>query len=466
MNNPLYTAPKLKNAKPVPHIAYQIDYVAVNCGRIVAASKRRIRFKFGYTNTEALSNGLAGQECRGSEHEVIITWSLSSGKQAIAFDQHEVYFDVGDSTQSKISHSWKDEYGHTLQVKVHAANMSTKANPDPYWKQYDLFIDGFSIFRMPKIFEIGVVAKEDVADAPKFAQYSSRASPTQAGQYMNGPDNCMGSILPREEPKKPDPEPVDLLSFDEFDAPAPAVVAAPQVASAQTNVYAPAQVPAAPAPAQFQQEYAPAANQFAAQAPVQFQQDYAPITNQFAVPANPYENSQAQVQNQGFSNNISPTASPGMAQDPSAFYQHAATRYVAPTPMASYSQQPNPVTPPRSSSALVLSQQASTSYGVDGAVNNLVNLDDIFGASAAAPATKESVDAKMQEAYAHKSLGQLQGSNNSNATKPVMNTFNAAPAYQQQHGMYNGYAPQQPPRPQYNNFSQQQPYVQSGFGYQ
>lgn len=449
MSHPLFAAPKLSNARPSQHTAYQVDYVAVNCGKIIPASKRCIRFKFGYTNVEALSNGKTGQDCRGSEHEVVVTWSLSSGKQAIAFDQHEVYFNVGDSRQTKISFSWKDEFGHTLDVKIRAANMSTKAVPDPDWKQYDLFIDGVSIFHMPKIFEIGVVAKGDATDsymlAPKFAQYSSSSPPAQAGQFGNGSNNNMGSILPPVEHKKPEPEPVDLLSFDEFDAPSPAVVAAPQVAPAQTNaVYAPAQAPAAPAPMQFQQDYAP--------------------TSQFAAPANPFENSQTQVQNQGLSHTISPNTSPEMTQDPSAFYQHAVPNYGAPPPLPSYSSQPNTVTPTKSSTALVPSQQP-TSYGVDGSMKNLVNIDDLFGTSAAAPVTKESVDAKMQEVNAHKSLGQLQGSHNSNATKPVMNPFNAAPAYQQQQGMYNGYAPQQTQQPQYNNFSQQ-PFVQSGFGYQ
>lgn len=467
--------------RSAPHTAYQVDYAALNCGRIVAASKRRIRFKFGYTNLDALSDGKTGQECRGSEHEVSITWSLSSGKQAIAFDQHEVYFDVGGSSQTKISHRWKDHLGHILEVKVHAANMSSKSNPDPDWKQYDLIVDGVSFFRMPKIFQIGVVAREvrqqqdnPKLSSPRFAvtprSLDSRQGPspprTQAGELRNNSSNHMDSILPPEAPKRVEPKPVevaDLLSFDEFDAPAPAVSAPSQAAPAPAFAVppqatlappvaalpqaAPAQNSISNAPAQINNNYAPA--QTSTYAPV----NYAPSINPCVAPENSF-----QAQDRGFSNNISPTTSPG------------AVECVPPDHTASYAHQPNPVTPPVRSSALVPAQPAPAGYGDDGAMKQLVNIDNLFGASTAeAPTTKESMEAKMQEANAHKSLGQLQGSTASHPKKPVMNPFNGAPAYpqqqqQQQQAMYCGSygAPQQP---QYNNFSQQS-YGQAGFGYQ
>lgn len=521
MSHPLYAAPKPKSNEQVPHTAYQVDFVAINCGRIVAASKRRIRFKFGYTNTEALRNGETGQECRGSEHEVSITWSLSSGKQAIAFDQHEVFFDVGDSSQTKISHSFKDQMGHNLSVKIHAAPMSSKANPDPDWKQYDLMIDGVSFFKMPKIFQIGIFAKENAVDSsrlsPKFAQYpSSRASPMQAGQFRNDDSNSnMGLILPPDEPKIADPEPAavaDLLSFDEFDAPAPApAVAAPptQAAPAQAN-YAPAQAPVqngyAPAHAPAQANHAPAqapvqtgytsaptqANYAPVQAPVQtgYAPAQAPVQNGYApaqfqqnyAQGNPFEPPQAQDQVNN-TNCVSPNTSPGIqgnnhylatsqpfeydnqnAAPPTTPAQSNQVSNLAPTTMA-FAQQPNPVTPTASSTAIVPVQPAPTSYGVDGAAKKLVDLDDLFGTSTAAPVTMESIDSKMQEANAHKSLGQLQGSTDSNPKRQVMNTFNPAPAYQQQQpGMCNGY-PAQQQQPQYNNCTYQQ-YTQPGFGYQ
>ncbi len=146
----------------------------------VAASKRIVRFKFGFTNSEALSGGKRGAECQGIEHEVIVTWSLSSGKQAIAFDRHEVFFAVCDSTQTKVSHSWRDENGHTFFVVAHAANLSLRTDtlliPNPDWRQYDLFVDGVSFFHMPKLFEIGVglatrPSRDDSRQSPKLEQF-------------------------------------------------------------------------------------------------------------------------------------------------------------------------------------------------------------------------------------------------------------------------------------------------------
>lgn len=349
MSHPFFSAART-HTEPVTHNAYQVDYAAVNCGKIVGSSKRRIRFKFGYTDAEALASGKTGQDCRCSEHEVVVTWSLSSGKQAIAFDQYEVYFDVGESTQSKIAHTWKDQRGHVLEVKIHAANMSTKVNPNPDWKQYDLLIDGVSIFRLPKIFEIGVFAREDAAnsDTHKFAQPSLAGYSSQGSRSRDAFDN-----IPPVEPMKPEPEPVvDLLSFDEIEPPAPTFVAATQVAPAQTCVaFAPAQGPAPPTMGQIQQNY--------------------PTADPFAAPANPYNNS---------------------APIPTASYQ-------------SYQSQATPVTPPGPSTDLVPSEK-----------------------------------------------------------KPIMNPFDVAPAYQQEQGVFDGYAPQQPLQPQYNGSSQQP--VQSGFGYQ
>mmetsp|Transcript_11964 Transcript_11964/g.25834 ORF Transcript_11964/g.25834 Transcript_11964/m.25834 type:complete len:519 (+) Transcript_11964:139-1695(+) len=507
----MMTDPKdfLRSTKP--HTAYQVDYSAVNCGRIVAASKRHIQFKYGYTNMDALSSGKTGQDCRGSEHDISVTWSLSSGKQAISYDHQDVLFDVGDSTQTKLSHTWKDALGHTVEVKIHAVNMSAKSNPDPEWKQYDLIVDGVSFFSMPKIFEIGVFPKDNAAATPAFVQgprklfgkqQSGAASDAQASSRRKVAIHDMASILPPDEPVKNGPEPVsevfDLLSFDDFDTPAP-VAAAPiaQTAPTQTQ-YAPV------APAQVQNSYTPASNQ--AQESYTFAQPpaAAPVqapgqtnNNAFAiVPAvqqtNTYAPAQQQqqtyapfnsqtTQDRDDANCISPNTSPGgnseniymspaaPAQDPTSLYSNNAApsnNAVAPSTSPSYKMQPSPVTPPSNSTALDQpSTVSTTNYGFDGGMKNLVNMDNLFGPTTSAPVTKEAFDVKMEDANGHKSLSQLKGSNTRNANKPIMNTFNSAPV--QQNGGYNGYATQQQPQQQqYNNYSYQQSHAQPGFGYQ
>ena len=481
MSHPLYAAPKKSNCPDeVPHTAYQVDYVAVNCGRIVPASKRRIRFKFGFTNVEALSAGLTGQDCRGSEHEVIITWSLSSGKQAIAFDGQEVFFDIGDTTQSKLQYSWPDKSGRTLMVKVHAAPLSTKVNPDPDWRQYDLFIDGISYFHLRKIFQLCVFPKNTPDEALKFAQkLPPRALSNEPNHFTFECNRDVEYPPPQDDDALPtkleklEPEPVvvaDLLSFD--DSPAVDIAPSPVQLLTQTD-YSSAQL-------------------------VNFS-SHASATNSFNAPTTAYAGTQHSLQ--AYAHNayhtVTPTSSPGTSdimnsnnqtsQAPSAMYSNyqintdspavyghnpfisdACVNYrlnVAPTTAyAPESNAPAPVTPLNSSFALVTFEPTRNTY--DGAVKNLVNIDDLFGNSAA-PITKASLNENMNQANAHKSLGELKGSSNTNAPKkPVMNTFNPAPAYQQQ-GMYPSHAPQQQQQQQYNTYHyNQQGYAQPGFQYQ
>jgi len=182
----------------VPHTFYQIDYVSANCGKIVPISKRRIRFKFGYTNMQAMHEGLAGQDCRGVEHEISIMWSLSSGKQSITYDGELIYWNVCDMGDGKMTHSWHDKDGHYIKVIVHSFNSSMKAIQHDDWRQYDLLIDGISYFRAPKIYQIGVFAKTDNA--------------SKLPDFVVSTEEKRGQTIKTAEPK---PAVVtDLLSFD------------------------------------------------------------------------------------------------------------------------------------------------------------------------------------------------------------------------------------------------------------
>merc|ERR1712194_464417 len=69
---------------------------------------------------------------------------------------------------------------------------------------------------------------------------------------------------------------------------------------------------------------------------------------------------------------------------------------------------------------------------------NLVNMSDMFGVTATAPATKQSCDAHVLESNAHKSFVQLQGSNSA-TKKPVMNPFHSAPTCPPQGIMCQGF---------------------------
>lgn len=118
----------------------------------MAATKRRVRFRFGFANVDALENGMAGIEARGEEHEVSLIWSLTSGKRVVALDGKEVHFSMGRRGDTRFETSWPMQGGHILKLVAHAA---PPLRPIPGFKQFELFLDGMSYFCMPRIFELG-----------------------------------------------------------------------------------------------------------------------------------------------------------------------------------------------------------------------------------------------------------------------------------------------------------------------
>ena len=77
---------------PLDLIPYQIDYSSKNVGKTVANSKKKIEFKFGFANNDAISHGQKGVACRGVEHKVVLKWSLTSGKTVVECDMKEIHF--------------------------------------------------------------------------------------------------------------------------------------------------------------------------------------------------------------------------------------------------------------------------------------------------------------------------------------------------------------------------------------
>jgi len=77
---------------PLDLVPYQIDYSSKNVGKTVANTKKKIEFKFGFANNDALSHGQKGVECRGLEHKIILKWSLTSGKTVVECDSKEIHY--------------------------------------------------------------------------------------------------------------------------------------------------------------------------------------------------------------------------------------------------------------------------------------------------------------------------------------------------------------------------------------
>ncbi|KAL7557196.1 hypothetical protein ACA910_001202 [Epithemia clementina (nom. ined.)] len=136
---------------------YQIDWHHEASGKRVKATKRRVRFRFGFSHRESIQQGLTGNQCRGEEHEVILIWSLTSGKRLVVADGEEIHFSTGKFTDPMFETSWQIQGGHMIKMIAYAA---PPLFPTPGFRQFDLQIDGMSFFDMPKIYELGTASSK------------------------------------------------------------------------------------------------------------------------------------------------------------------------------------------------------------------------------------------------------------------------------------------------------------------
>eukprot|EP00546_Thalassionema_frauenfeldii_P001129 CAMPEP_0178937048 /NCGR_PEP_ID=MMETSP0786-20121207/25529_1 /TAXON_ID=186022 /ORGANISM="Thalassionema frauenfeldii, Strain CCMP 1798" /LENGTH=661 /DNA_ID=CAMNT_0020615553 /DNA_START=127 /DNA_END=2112 /DNA_ORIENTATION=+ len=133
-----------------PHV-YQIDFTAVASGKRIASTKRRVRWRFGFANPEALANGETGTACRGEEHDITLVWSITSGKRLVLADGQEVHY--SSSRTNKLDFSWTMRGNHVLKILAHA---SPPLSATPGFRQYDFYVDGQSFFNFPKVFRLGL----------------------------------------------------------------------------------------------------------------------------------------------------------------------------------------------------------------------------------------------------------------------------------------------------------------------
>mmetsp|Transcript_27964 Transcript_27964/g.42839 ORF Transcript_27964/g.42839 Transcript_27964/m.42839 type:complete len:410 (-) Transcript_27964:369-1598(-) len=143
-----------------PIVAYQIDHQVTSKGKTFGVSKKKITFKFGFANGEALSNGMVGANCRGSEHEIIFVWSLNSGKRQILVDGKEVHYSesgangwTSDRTFQHVFSLRTPGYG---TCRCHLITLSPQQMQQVNSKRpFDLRVNGISYFNFCKIFQLG-----------------------------------------------------------------------------------------------------------------------------------------------------------------------------------------------------------------------------------------------------------------------------------------------------------------------
>lgn len=132
---------------------YQVDWMNEATGKRFSATKRRVCFRFGFSNADAIKAGETGPACRGEEHEVLLIWSIISGKRLVTMDGNEVHFSCGGRfTENKFETIWTMKGGHTLKLIAHA---SPPIVSTPAFRQFDLLLDGYSFFNFTKIYELG-----------------------------------------------------------------------------------------------------------------------------------------------------------------------------------------------------------------------------------------------------------------------------------------------------------------------
>lgn len=155
---------------------YQIDFTAVDAGKRIASTKRRIRWRFGFTNQDALAAGETGTACRGEEHDITLIWSLTSGKRLVLADGQEVHY--SNSRSQIFDFSWTMRGNHVLKVVAHG---TTPMNAHPTFRQYDFYVDGMSFFSMPKVYRLGLTDTAPIQEPGTLALAQS----SRRGNYSN-----------------------------------------------------------------------------------------------------------------------------------------------------------------------------------------------------------------------------------------------------------------------------------------
>jgi len=142
----------------LPFIPYFIDYTVKNQSKTIGVSKKRVTFKFGFANRQAVDDGLVGAHCRGSEHEVVFVWSLNSGKRHVMLDGKDVHFSSSGQNGWTSDRTWQ----HVFSLKVPNYSGTFRCHlisqPAPQGsnvRPFDLRVGGVSIFKFNQIYQLG-----------------------------------------------------------------------------------------------------------------------------------------------------------------------------------------------------------------------------------------------------------------------------------------------------------------------
>lgn len=138
-----------------PVVMYQVDSSKKSRGRTVAMTKQTFRWRYGYANSHALRSGVVGAEARGSEHDVVLIWSISSGKRVVFQDGKQIHSSKGRRVEGKFHCSWSSN-DNVFTIVAFASKPLGPSSPN--WKQYELLINGRPFSNFSRIYELGLLS--------------------------------------------------------------------------------------------------------------------------------------------------------------------------------------------------------------------------------------------------------------------------------------------------------------------
>jgi len=176
-----------------PETMYQVDHSVTSAGKNFSMTKRRVSWKYGTANHDAINSGAVGVDCRGSEHEIILVWSIVSGKRYILHDSEKVNLSNGKRGETKFQHILH----HGPHVFTIFASAAAPIIAKPGFRQFELLIDGQSFLDLPHIYQLGgeipiaKTAKRTLQEQPCQINTTS-----QNRTIWSAPEDLISSPLP------------------------------------------------------------------------------------------------------------------------------------------------------------------------------------------------------------------------------------------------------------------------------
>mmetsp|Transcript_104 Transcript_104/g.118 ORF Transcript_104/g.118 Transcript_104/m.118 type:complete len:489 (-) Transcript_104:220-1686(-) len=151
-----------------------VHFCCEHIGKYIGSSKRRITWRFGFTNVHAAGVGLGVEE-----HEVVLIWSVMSNKIKVFWNKTKISHLLREKrTAGKVHVSWESRSGEKFQILAHESKSEKKTKSSSNTSQYDLLVDGVSLFSFVHVSALNpsVVVIDDDAACSEVSEVLSETS--------------------------------------------------------------------------------------------------------------------------------------------------------------------------------------------------------------------------------------------------------------------------------------------------